>query len=154
MYEGLIKRGLFAMTGFLFTSYLAGMFEIPLVGILAGIMWIGCAFDGFRIRNLINGGVDVTDNVDDILGFVRANKTAVVLFVALCLGLGVLNRVMDWLHYGIYDSYYLSRMLRMGIPVVLMALGLYFIINSGKKVKPPYVDHTSYPTKDSQSNTK
>ncbi|MDR3238990.1 MAG: hypothetical protein LBT44_02740, partial [Clostridiales bacterium] len=73
MYEGLIKRGLFALSSFFLCAYLAAILNQPFFGCLIPILWITCIFDGFHIRRKINAGVTVEDSIDDVLGFLKKN---------------------------------------------------------------------------------
>jgi len=131
MYEGLIKRGLFMLSSFFLTSYLSAALHEPLFGLVIPIMWITCAFDAFRIRRRLIAGEEVPDSVDDILGFLRKYKAAVILFFVIVLGLHLLGFVggaITSLHLPVYYAYRLRTLL----PALIVAAGIYFIIVSGK----------------------
>ena len=134
MYEGLIKRGLFAMISFFLTTYLAGMFGEPMFGFAIAVLWFASFFDGFRIRRILNAGVAVPDNVDDITDFFKAHKAAIILFILAFLALGIIGWFSNWV-VGLY-VYPLSRFFRIIIATGTLIFGLYLIINSGKKSRP------------------
>ena len=93
MYLGLIKRGLVAMSAFFGTIYLStqfgggGLWPLGMLFVFAiPVLWLACTFDGFRIRARINAGETVTDNVDEIVAFIRRNgKLLIGLLIFLLL---------------------------------------------------------------------
>ena len=101
MYLGLIKRGLVAMSAFFATIYLAtqfgggGLWPLGMVFVFAiPVLWLSCTFDGFRIRARINAGETVTDNVDEIVAFVRRNGKVLVVLLLLLLLANTLGAVL------------------------------------------------------------
>jgi len=131
MYEGLIKRGLFMLSSFFLTCYLSAVLHEPLFGIIIPIMWITCAFDVFRIRRRLISGENVPDSLDDIFGFLRKYKLAIILFFAIILGLHVLG-FLGGAVASLHLPYMYGHRLRLAIPVLIVAAGIYFIVLSGR----------------------
>ena len=132
MYEGLIKRGLFMLSSFFLSSYLATALNEPLFGLIIPIMWVTCAFDAFHIRRRMIAGEDVPDSVDDILGFLHKYKAAIILFFVIVLGLHLLSFVGGAVA-SLHLPFLYSRRLRFLLPALIMAAGIYFIVISGKR---------------------
>ena len=136
MYEGLIKRGLFFLSAFCLTFYLLASLNSPVFLIPMMVMWVTCAFDAFRIRTKINAGEYVSDNVDDVLGFIRKHKAVIVPILAIALAVnvfGTFSRGMCFIpasHFGMRHVFN-NRL----IPMLLFLGGIYLIISSGKRSK-------------------
>jgi len=135
MFEGLIKRGLFMLSSFFLTSYLAGALHEPIFGLIIPIMWITCAFDAFRIRRRLIAGEHVPDSVDDILGFIKKYKTVILLLFVVVLGLHLLSFISGAI---VSMPYMLRRIhslvnIKLIVSVLIVLGGIYFIILSGKR---------------------
>ena len=130
MYEGLIKRGLFILSGFFLTCYLAGSLS-GIFGLIIPIMLITCVFDAFRIRGKLIANEYVPDSVEDILGFVRRYKAAILLILVFILGFHFLGFVSRSI---VSMPYMAHRILgaRWVVPLLVLLGGIYFIILSGK----------------------
>jgi len=134
MYEGLIKRGLFILSGFTLLCYLAGAFNAAIFGLMIPVLCVTCVFDAFRIRRRLNAGENVPDSVDDILGFIRKYKMAIILCLAVILGLNMLNLIGGSFIQA--SAPYLrmhARAIRSILPLLILFGGVYFIILSGKR---------------------
>lgn len=123
MYEGLIKRGLAAMSGFFLLVYMTSIFHSTwplslIFGLTFPVYLITCFFDGLHIRRRINAGEAVSDDVDDILNFIKRNSRLIVAFVALILGLSLANALL------FSGSFYHTRQ---WLPIILIILGLYVL---------------------------
>jgi hypothetical protein len=129
MYEGLIKRGLFIMVSFFMSSYLTAIFEEPFFGIAITVIWFASFFDGYRIRRLIEAGVEVPDNVDDITGFIKEHKMIIILFAIALLGFAFVGNLGSMF----FNGYYVNRAFRAIIPLGILLFALYMIVVSGKK---------------------
>lgn len=129
MYEGLLKRGLAALSGFFLlvflTAQFSGAWPLNLVfGLMFPVLVLFSIFDGFHIRRRINAGETVNDDVDDILNFIRRNKHIIIGFVVLLLALSLVNTV--------YAT--LAGPLKRWIPLIVVGLGLYMLLKSpGRK---------------------
>ena len=104
MFLGLIKRGLVAMLAFFGVLYIAiqffsaGTWQLGLLFILMiPVLILACAFDGFRLRNRMNAGEIVTDNIDDLVNFIRRNRVMLTVFVLLLVAVNVAGSVLPWL---------------------------------------------------------
>ena len=104
MFLGLIKRGLVAMLAFFGVLYVAiqffsaGTWQLGLLFILIlPVLILACVFDGFRLRNRINAGEIVTDNIDDIVDFVRRNRVILIGLLLLLVAVHVMGGVLPWL---------------------------------------------------------
>ena len=125
MYLGLVKRGLFVMSAFfaiIFAITASHHFPQLLVVFLflsILVLWFTTFFDAFAKRRLINSGIHVPDNVDDILGFVKKYKVLLIIFAVVWLALAALSAA--------------SRF----IPVLAVIIGVYLIVKALKKKKGP-----------------
>ena len=145
MYEGLIKRGLFILSSFFLSIYLAAALSEPIFGFITAIMWITCAFDAFRIRKRLIAGENVPDSVDDILAFIKRYKTALILFFVIVLALNLLGAISS----AIAISYlpYIGRIRPLVsnrvLPILILLGGIYLIVFSGKRSESSstYIDH-------------
>jgi len=121
MYMGLMKRGLAAMVGFFLLIYLASIFSMwpftLIFGLSIPIFWLTCIFDGFNIRRRINSGIRVTDDVDDIINFIKRNKHLIIAFFGLLLVLTFAGSMFS----------VLANPIRRALPVLVVALGLYVL---------------------------
>lgn len=143
MYVGLMKRGLFFLSAFSLSIYLAATIDgLIFGGLILPIMWITCIFDAFRIRGRINDGENVPDSVDDVLGFVKKYRGIIALLFVIILGLnllGSLNRAFFSFPHYYSIAHIFNRKL---LPVLVFFGGLYLIVSSGKRVKSTtIVDH-------------
>jgi len=97
MYLGLIKRGLIAMSAFFWALFLAisfnGMFSLLFVSAIIILVFVSI-FDGFKIRNKINAGEDVYDNIDDITDFLRKNKSFITGFLLILVAASLVGGIM------------------------------------------------------------
>jgi len=133
MYLGLIKRGLLAMAAFFGVVYLmvsqiiqfgGGAFPLVFVFIFAiPILWLTCAFDGFRIRARLNAGEVVTDNIDDIVAFLKRNKSVIIIIVLILFAIPMLNTMMP----------VLARLLRNIVPIALALWAVTALFKKGGK---------------------
>jgi hypothetical protein len=133
MYEGLIKRGLFVLSSFFLSFYLAVTLSEPIFGILISIIWVACVFDAFSIRRRLIAGERVVDSVDDILGFFKKYKTAVILFLVVVLGLNLLGSIGKAISYMPYVRYIHPLISSRIVPVLILLGGIYLIVFSGKR---------------------
>jgi len=121
MYLGLIKRGLFAMMAFFATIFLissvSGFFGFVLVGIIFATF-----FDQFRTLNKIRAGIEVEDQIDDILNFARRHRTAVLASIAAVVVFGVIPRLWTAVFFGFNIP-----------PIALIAFGVYFLFFRKRK---------------------
>jgi hypothetical protein len=131
MYLGLVKRGLAAMAAFFGLIYMIiqlGMSNTWPLGVIfifaIPILWLACTFDGFRLRERMNRGEVVTDNIDDIIAFVRRNRVLLTGLLLLFLAVHVLGGILPGL----------LRLLRIVIPVVIAVWAIRTLF---RKPKPP-----------------
>jgi len=99
---GLVKRGLVAMIAFFTTIFLTVQFNgtggLGLIFLFAiPVLILVSIFDGFNLRRRINAGEEITDNVDDIVNFVRRNRTMIIAFLLLLAVIGVIGSILPWL---------------------------------------------------------
>jgi len=129
MYMGLIKRGLAALTGFFLIIYFTGVSSWPvtmLFGFALPIFALTCLFDGFNIRRRINAGELVSDNIDEVINFLRRNKCiawilmAIVAFSVLGSVVGIFIRLISWL-----------------MPSIIIVFGLYLLLRRKNPPGPP-----------------
>jgi len=142
MYEGLIKRGLFILSSFFLSFYLAASLREPIFGLVAAIMWITCAFDAFRIRRRLIYGEDVPDSVDDILRFIKQYKGAIIIFLIIILGLSLLNSIGNAISYLPYIHRIRPLFNSRVLPILVLLGGIYLIVFSGKRTESKtIIDH-------------
>jgi hypothetical protein len=126
MYEGLIKRGLAAMSGFFLIIFMGNIFNIQPMSMIfwfaLPVYMIACIFDGFSIRRKLNAGLPVSDDVDDIVNFLKRNKRLIIGFFVLMIALSVFHAVLSPLTYS----------LRRWLPVIVVSLGLYVMMKRPK----------------------
>jgi len=135
MYLGLIKRGLFALSGFFLMAYLASALNTPLFGMMIVILWVTCGFDAFQIRRRVNAGEIIEDNVDDVVGFIKRNKTLFILIACILLGSAVIRTLsgfmesFNWYYgYTVRQGFRLIRSLASGLfPLLVIGAGLYLL---------------------------
>ncbi|MDR1664444.1 MAG: hypothetical protein LBR83_05950 [Clostridiales bacterium] len=123
MYEGLIKRGLAAMSGFFTLVFLASMLsEVSSLSLIIGLSFpvyiLACIFDSFHIRRRINAGEAVSDDIDDIIAFFTQNKRLILCAAALLVVIALFNSVLSVLPWAV------KRLL----PMALVGLGLYMLL--------------------------
>jgi hypothetical protein len=122
MYLGLMKRGLAAMCGFFLLIYLltlvAGSFlgwPVTLLFALSlPVCYLTYTFDGFNLRRRMLNGEVVHDNIDDVIAFFRRNKKAFIIILLLCIGLGLVGKIV-------------GALINL-IPLLLIALGVYVVV--------------------------
>jgi hypothetical protein len=126
MYEGLIKRGLAALSGFFLLIFMGNVFNVWPINMIfwfaLPVFMIVCIFDGFNIRRKMNAGLPVSDDVDDIVMFLKRNKSLIVGFLVLLVALSVFHAVLSPLTYS----------LRRWLPVIVVSLGLYMLMKRPK----------------------
>ena len=122
MYLGLIRRGLFYMASLALLIFLTTAIAPSIIVILTSFakfaLFAVAFFESFSIRRDIIMGKDVSDSIPNI-GALRKNKAlfaAVIIVAAVIIGLRVLAFLggLVWL-------------------IAIIAVILYFVINSGKK---------------------
>lgn len=125
MYLGLIKRGLVAMSAFFGSIYLtiqfmsSGAWAIGILFIFSiPVLWLSTTFDGFKIRNRMNYGEVVTDNIDDILGFIRRNRGILTGFLLFLLAINVVPALFGFL--------------RNIIPIIIVVWAIYILFKKPK----------------------
>ena len=129
MFMGLIKRGLAAMCGFFLIIYLINISNMPLTLLLAlalPVYVLTCIFDGFNIRRRINAGETVGDNIDEAINFMRRNKYAGWIIIAI-LSINLVVSVV-----GIFFS-----LIRWLMPALIIACGVYLLLKHNKKPPGP-----------------
>ncbi|MCL2708455.1 MAG: hypothetical protein FWF03_04985 [Defluviitaleaceae bacterium] len=129
MYEGLIKRGLAALSGFFLLIYLTAQFSYWPLSLMFGLSFpvyvLACIFDAFHIRRKINAGEAVSDDIDDVLRFVKRNKNVIIGLVVLLVALSLINSAFAVLPFGV----------RRWLPVVVVAMGIYMLVKSPARRK-------------------
>ena len=137
MYEGLIKRGLAALSAFFLLIYLTAQFPIWPFSLIFGLSYpvyiLACIFDGFHIRRRINAGETVSDDIDDILRFLKRNRYLILAFIVLLVALPAANSVL------VSIARPLGRML----PVIVIGLGLYVVFKKPRKPRGRDADRDS-----------
>jgi len=136
MYQGLIKRGLFFLSGFFLLIYLASALNGVIFGLAIPVMVITCAFDAFRIRNRMLAGETVADSVDDVLGFIKRYRTFIVLFLLVIIGLNVLDSISFAFRHFPHFRHIPSFANRGLLPILVFFGGMYLLVTSGKRSKP------------------
>ena len=129
MFLGLIKRGLVAMLAFFGVLYIAiqffsgGTWQLGLLFILLiPVLLLACVFDGFRLRNRINAGEVVTDNIDDIVAFIRRNRVMLTGFLLLLVAVNVVGGVLPWVF----------RVLRNIVPILIAVWAIQALFRKPK----------------------
>ncbi len=90
MYLGLIKRGILILLSFLVSIiYL----ETP---ILAITIFIVSFFDGFRIKDKLNSGIYLEDNLNDIKNFIFENKGFLLILLAIVIIPAIFDNIEDF----------------------------------------------------------
>ncbi len=121
MYEGLIKRGLAAMGGFFFLIYGFAVFSFwpfeLIFGMSLPIYWLTCFFDSLRIRRQLNAGETVSDDINDMIAFVKTNKKIILGVVFTLIAMSVVGSAVE----------VLSRPLRGLLPFLVIGFGLYVL---------------------------
>jgi len=124
MYMGLIKRGLAAMSAFFLIIYLGAAVSNGFPGMLfvfsIPVLILSTIFDSFRILRRMEAGEVVTDNIDDVMGFFRRNKTVIVVAI---ITFAVLQFVGSWL----------PRFFGNIVPVILVLLALKLIFGRKRR---------------------
>jgi len=129
MYMGLIKRGLLAMIAFFGTIYMG--IQLSMNGFGFGIIFflaipiIICVsiFDGFRIRRRINAGEVITDNVDDIIAFVRRYRSVIVGLLLVLVAINIFGSIAPGI----------IRVLRNLVPIMLVLWVILTVFDKPKK---------------------
>jgi hypothetical protein len=150
MYEGLIKRGLFVLSGFFLSTYLGAALSEPIFGCIIPIIWIASVFDAFNIRRRLIAGERISDSVDDILGFFKKYKTAIILSMAVVLGLNLLGSISRVISYMPYSRYIRPLINSRFVPVLILLGGIYLIVISGRRTRSS--SHQSDHTRDDNEN--
>lgn len=131
MYEGLIKRGLAAMGGFFMIIYAISVFHVwpfsLIFGLAIPIYWLACLFDSVQIRRRINAGEIVNDDIDDMLGFVRRNRRAIMLAVFALLAMGLTGSILSAF----------AGPLRRLLPFLVIICGLQMLFNHPPRGRGP-----------------
>ena len=129
MYMGLIKRGLVAMSAFFGAIYLLIQFMSSstwAIGILfvfaIPVLWLATTFDGFRTRMRINSGEVISDNIDDIINFIRRNRSILIGFLLFLLIVNVISSVLPW----IFGS------LRHIVPIIIAIWAIHALLRKPK----------------------
>ena len=140
MFEGLIKRGLFILSSFFLSIYFASVMNEPIFGFITAIMWITCAFDAFNIRRRLNAGEKVPDSVDDLLGFIKKYKTAIIIVFMAIIGLHFVGLVGGTIRSALYSMPYVNKHIvysmfsaKWVLPILILLGGVFFIVFSGKR---------------------
>jgi hypothetical protein len=127
MYEGLIKRGLAAMGGFFFLIYALIQFSFLPIGLIFAlsipVYWLACLFDAMRIRHQINAGVEVNDDIDDMITFVKSHKRLLIGIVLVLIAVSVVGAVFEAL----------SGPLQTFLPFIIVGFGLYVLVGRPKR---------------------
>jgi len=113
MCMGLMKRGLATMAGFFLLIFLFSSSSMPmtLLLIFAFVVLVIASFiDGFNVRNRINAGEHVRDDLGEVLNTIIANKflrTTILVVVAIVLvsqalgfAFSLIGTLMPWLVIG------------------------------------------------------
>ena len=129
MYLGLIKRGLLALASFFGMVYMmvtqlmqfgGGAFPLVFLFIFAiPILWLTCAFDGFRIRTRLSAGEVVTDNIDDITAFIKRNRGVIAIILLVIFAIPLVNNMIP----------VLARILRNLVPICLAIWAIKALFN-------------------------
>jgi hypothetical protein len=151
MYEGLIKRGLAAMSTFFLLIYLTATFQMWPFSLIFGLSFpvfiLTSIFDGFAIRRRINAGETVNDDIDDIIVFVQRNKRLIFSFIGLIIILSLFSAV-----FSIFGG-----PIRALLPIIVVAFGLCVLFkkpgSAGARRKPaPPIIRADIPAEDGRSN--
>ena len=104
MYMGLLKKGAMYLTltmlsifGIVMMAESGGnsvlVFPFIIAVSLCGLISF---FDGLRTRRLIRSGVEVTDSIDSMLGFIARNKSRIFLIAAIVFGVAAIGTILPW----------------------------------------------------------
>ena len=129
MYLGLVKRGLVAMGTFFGLIYMiiqlsiSNTWPLGIMFIFAiPILWLACTFDSFRLRERMNRGEVVTDNIDDIIAFIRRNRVLLTGLMLLLVAVHVLGGILPGV----------LRLLRHVIPIVIAVWAIQALFKKPK----------------------
>jgi len=135
MYMGLIKRGLFVMTAFFLSIYMANIFTF--FGFVIPGVVITSFFDGLRLRRKFIAGEPVSDDINDLKIFFAANKFPILGLIGLLIVMEMLQNTARWLHIGAARVGIHGGGLSQGVvAIAAIALGIYFLSKLGKKKVP------------------
>jgi len=124
MYMGLIKRGLATMSGFFLIIFLITTVNMPLTLFLAlslGVIYLASFFDGFNVRNRINAGEEVRDDVGESLNMILKNKTVRTIFLVVIAVIVLVNLLG-----------FAINIISSVLPIVLIGFIIYLIVRNKK----------------------
>ena len=124
MYMGLIKRGLATMSGFFLIIFLITTVSMPLTLFLAlslGVIYLASFFDGFNVRNRINAGEEVRDDVGESLNMILKNKTVRTIFLVVIAVIVLVNLLG-----------FAINIISSVLPIVLIGFIIYLIVKNKK----------------------
>lgn len=135
MYMGLIKRGLFVLTAFFMSIYLAGFFNF--FGFVIPCVVITSFFDGLRLRRKWIAGEPISDDINDLKAFFAANKMPLIVVAGLLVVVEVLQKAVFMLNHGARQIFYYGNALpNILIAIAAIALGIYFLSKLRKSKTP------------------
>ncbi|MDR2903446.1 MAG: hypothetical protein LBU77_02920, partial [Clostridiales bacterium] len=105
MYLGLIKRGISFLASFFLSIYLCTVTNGSVIAAFLLIAsMLASFFDAFRIRRLLNAGVAVDDNFDDLLLYVKKYWLIVLILFAFDFARYALSRIWSGF-YGFHSLF-------------------------------------------------
>ena len=136
MYMGLIKRGIFVLTAFFMSIYMAGFFSF--FGFVIPGVVITSFFDGLRIRRKLIAGEPVSDNISDLKTFFLENKMPILALIGLLVAMEVLQKTANLLNRGARQVlFYGGGFPNMLLAIAAIILGIYFLskLRKGKTAR-------------------
>lgn len=158
MYMGLMKRGMAFLSTFFLLISIGTFFNFPFFAFAIFIEMCYSFFDGFAIRRKMLMGVEVQDNVDDIIPFFINNKKilafggvtlvglvffkkGLMLFERMCIGL--FGHESYWTFYSLFSNL---------IGICIVACGIYIIYRAFFKKNSPSNHHNETKHDDYRQN--
>ncbi len=129
MYLGLMKRGLFFLTGFFSIVLLMSITNMGILGIFIPILWITNVFDAFEKRRRIINGIYVEDSIDEIIGWFKKYKTLVVITIIMIFAFSCLSELSFFLRMPF------MRGIKPLVSLIILVFGVYYLSKSINKSK-------------------
>lgn len=126
MYLGLMKRG--AMILLLFIGVIMVATEIDNISILIPVIIIINFFDSFKIKNKLENGEYVADNLNDVGLFFKQNKIFCAIAIFL-ITIPIILDMFDDLFDNIFDFDIFDRIMMIGaLPILKSSISILAII--------------------------
>lgn len=140
MFMGLMKRGVYALGAFMLAGYCAGTLESPLIGIVAGMIYVVSFFDGFHVRRKLINGEYVEDGFSGITNAILRHKLPLGIVTLLLVCSGVFSKIARPFYRSYVYGYSMSHsgmedLFSVAFVLLVVAAVFYFFIRPMHKSK-------------------